>query len=382
MSSFGARKRATEALHHRAPDRIPIDLGATVNSSIHVEAYRHLRAHLGLPPAEPKIVNRMMCAAKVDEDVHQVLGTDFRGVFRGQSSGTEILDEHSYRDDWGVVREKDAGVRYFEQREFPLAGPISKQDILSYKWPDPDDPGIVRGLKEQVRELSSADALLVLNLPAPFVHQSQFLRGFEDWYKDCARNHVLATTLYDAVLEVTLSVAENVLAEVGDMVDVLATADDLGTQRGPQVSPKYFRGVLKPRLKRYFDLLHRQCPGKKVFFHSCGGIEPLLEDLLDIGVDIINPVQVTAQGMDSRHLGDTYGGRVAFWGAVDTQKVLCSGTLDEVRREVESRIMDLGRTGGYVLGAVHNIQPGVPPENVVAMFEWAKTYSRQFYSRG
>jgi uroporphyrinogen decarboxylase len=146
-----------------------------------------------------------------------------------------------------------------------------------------------------------------------------------------------------------------------------------------QFHPDFFREHLKPRYKKYFDQVHTIAPNIKMLFHSCGSIEPILDDLIEIGVDVINPVQVTAKDMDSAYLSKKYGDRVCFWGAIDTQHALPHGTTEEVKKEVERRINDLGRGGGYVVSAVHNIQPGVPPENIETMFEHAKEYSRKFY---
>jgi uroporphyrinogen decarboxylase len=258
---------------------------------------------------------------------------------------------------------------YHDEESYPLAGSISRRDILAYPWPDPADPVRRRGLKDQVRRLrASGDFALVLNLPSAFVHVTQYLRGFEDWFVDIMADRPLFELLADAVLEVNLAACAEILDEVGGEVDVAMCSDDLGMQGGLMVSPECYREVIKPRHRRYFDLVHAKSPAK-VFFHTCGAVSEIIEDLIEIGVDVLHPVQVSAAGMDPETLKERFGRRLAFWGAVDTQRLLPHGSVEEVRAEVSRLIDVLGRGGGYVLGAVHNVQPDVPVANLLAMYE-------------
>lgn len=375
-----ARERVLKALNYEEPDRIPIDVGASRDSSLVKDEYDLLRKYLKLPPSDPPITSLMMRTVDVDEDVLEHFDIDFRGVYPGSAREMEWIDERTYRDEWNVVRVRPEGSYYFDLRESPLSGDITVQDIANYPWPDPDAPSITAPLKDRVRELrEKTDKALVLALPAPMVHISQYIRGFEDWFMDCAANIKIITALFDAVLEVNMQMAKNELEAVGKDVDIAICGDDMGTQSGLQFHPDFFREHLKPRFKKYFDQVHSLAPNIKMLFHSCGSIEPILDDLIEIGVDIINPVQVAAKDMDSAFLNKKYGGRVCFWGAIDTQYVLCSETPEGVKKEVERRINDFGKGGGYVVSAVHNIQPGVPPENIEAMFEHAKEYSRTLY---
>jgi uroporphyrinogen decarboxylase len=157
------------------------------------------------------------------------------------------------------------------------------------------------------------------------------------------------------------------------MVDVVMTADDLGFQNGLMVSTEAYRELIKPRHARYFELCHRLSPAP-LLLHTCGAVGEIVEDLIEIGVDVLHPVQVAATGMDPADLQHRFGGRIAFWGGIDTQHVLPHGSVEDVRREVERMIDTLGRDGGYVLGAVHNIQPDVPCDNVLTMYEHARQY--------
>jgi uroporphyrinogen decarboxylase len=372
MPEVTGRERVLAALAHEQPDRVPLDLGATRDSSIVVEGYERLKAHFGLE-AEDRLTSRMMRVVDVDERILQALAIDVRGVFPGGPPDT-LIGEDRYSDEWGVERVRPEGSHYFDELSFPLAGPLTVAEIARYPWPDPDHPARTQGLLERVREIRDrSDCAVVLNLPSGFVHTSQYLRGFEDWFIDVAADRRLAAALYDAVLEVSLAICRNILAVVGDEVDVLMASDDLGLQHGLMMAPEAYRELIKPRHRRYFQAMHDMSPGK-LFFHTCGSVADIMEDLIEIGVDVLHPVQVTATGMEPTTLKAHYGDRLAFWGAIDTQHVLPYGTVAQVEAEVEQRIEELGAGGGYVLGAVHNIQPDVPLENILAMYRHAREY--------
>ena len=231
---------------------------------------------------------------------------------------------------------------------------------------------------KEIRE--ETDCASVLNLPSAFVHVSQYLRGFEDWFADIKANPKLLEALFDAVLEVNMATCEEILKVVGDEVDVIMGSDDLGFQDGLMVSVETYRKLIKPRHQKYFRLFHDLSPAK-VFFHTCGSVAEILDDLIDIGVDVLHPVQVTAAGMDPISLKQRYSSRLALWGAIDTQHILPYGTAADVKAEVERMIEILGEGGGYILGAVHNIQPDVPLENILAMYKHAREYQPSYKNR-
>jgi uroporphyrinogen decarboxylase len=373
------KERLIAALSHQQPDKVPIDLGGTVDSSIVVEGYIKLKNHFGVE-GQDKLCHRMMRVVDIDETILQALDIDTRGVFMGApiKGADQELDPDGYRDLWGVERIKPEHSYYYDQRSFPLSGGITVADIANYPWPDPDDPGILLGLKERVAWLrQNTDCAAVLAVPPPFVHVSQYLRGFEDWYCDIALNTKVFEALCDAVLEVSLEMARNILLEVGQQVDVVIAGDDIGAQQGLQVSHDAYVKYIKPRHEKFFRQVHDLSPAK-VLYHTCGSVVSVIEDLIDIGVDALNPVQVTAAGMDPVELKKKYAGRMAFWGGMDTQQTLPRGSVEDVKRMTEQRIEEMGEGGGYVLSAVHNIQPDVPLENILAMFEHAREYVPSF----
>jgi uroporphyrinogen decarboxylase len=375
MATMTARERVRAALRHQQPDRVPMDLGGMNSSTMVVEGYERLKRHFGVD-AEVRIADRMQRVVEIDEPVLRALAIDTRRVTLGTPDAGLAADlgPRTYRDMWGVVRENPEGSYYFDLKSCPLAGEITASDILRYPWPNPDDPGFTRGLKARARWIrENTDAAVVLAVPAAFVHISQYLRGFEDWFCDCAADMVRLEVLFDAVMDVTLQISRNVLREVGQEVDVLYFADDLGTQDSLIVSRDLYRKHIKPRHRKFVTALRELSPAT-IAFHSCGAVADLIEDFIDIGVQCLNPVQVSAAGMVPAELKRKFRGRMAFWGGTDSQGLVPRGAPGEVRRMVERLVEDLGEGGGLVFANGHNIQPDVPVENVLAMYEHARAY--------
>ena len=199
-------------------------------------------------------------------------------------------------------------------------------------------------------------------------------RSMEQLLVDFMINQDIADALLDAVTD-RMAVIARRMAEAS--VDILRLADDLGTQLAPMISLDLFRKFIKPRLAKYVSLIHELSPAK-VLFHSCGSLASIIEDLIEIGIDALNPVQVSAAGMNPAELKKKYGGRMVFWGGVDSQRILPKGSVQEVKQAVEQLIETMGPGGGFLLSAVHNIQPDVPLENILAMFEHAREYVPSF----
>ena len=375
VQEMTSRERVLTALHHKTPDRVPIDFGGTENSSIIKEGYDKLIQHIGFEQNKIEFLDMMMRSVKVAEEIQEYFETDFRGVFPSRTLPIKWVNDYTYIDQWGIKWTKKENIFYYEQVNYPLAGDINIKDILNYNWPNPDEIAINEDLNKMAKKMrEETDKALVLSLPAPIIHTTQYLRGFEDWYMDCAGNVQLLETLFDKVLEINMAIAEKILKQAAKHVDIIKMADDIGMQTGLQVSPDFFRKIIKPRFKKYTDLIRKFAPDTIIHIHSCGSIEAILKDFIEIGINVINPVQVSAKNMDPKTLKSRYGNDLSFWGAIDTQSVLNRMDEAEVKKEVEKTIDILGENGGYILSAVHNIQPDVPPENIVAMFEYAKKY--------
>jgi len=372
------RERVLAAVSHQQPDRVPIDLSGTRDTSMVVEAYERLKDHFGIK-GENELMSRMMRVVKVDERILCELDIDTRPIFTNATDGNpEELGPRRYRDAWGIERVHPEGSYYYDQTKFPLSGKITIADIVNYPWPDPEDPVYVQGLKERLMWIrKNTDCAAILRLPGLFIHTSQYLRGFEDWFCDFIINTKVLEALFDAVLEINMQLAKHTLEEVGQDSDVVICGDDLGSQIGLQMSYEHYVKYVKPRHEKYFRQIH-ELSSAKLIFHSCGSVAAIIEDLIEIGVDILNPVQITAAGMDPVELKKKFRGRIAYWGAMDSQNVLPYGSVDEVKKMVEERIEQMGEGGGFVLSSCHNIQPDVPLENVLAMFQHAREYVPSF----
>ena len=355
---------------------MPVDLGGSLTTSINIGAYEKLKRHLGLTtPSE--ILSLRSMIARVEDEVLERFDIDTRTLpLLGNSRPTERLPDGGYRDEWGVVRKQPDPMGHFMDVENPLSGAMSLDAMERHAWPDTEDPGYTLGLAEAAAKLRrETDCAVILSLPAGPLHQAQWVRGYENWLADIAGDADLYEALMDRVTAVWLRISERMLRAVGSDADVVLYGDDVGYQKGPMVSRAMYEKRIRPYQERTFGLLKRF--PLKILYHTCGSVSRLVGDFIELGVDALNPVQVSAAEMDTARLKRDFGDRIAFWGGVDTQSVLPRGTPDEVRAEVRRRIADLAPGGGYVCAAVHNIQREVPPENVVALFDEAREAGRR-----
>ena len=364
------RQRVLAALNHEEPDRVPIDLGGTLTTSINIGAYEKLKAFHGLDsPSE--ILSLRSMIADVEEPILARYDVDTRNLpLLGNSRPTERLPDGGYKDEWGVVRKQPEPNGHFMDTGNPLDGERTLDDLENYPWPDPEDPGYTCGLAETAERLHrETDCALILSLPVGPLHLSQWMRGYENWMLDLAGDLDFFEALMDKVTDLWLRISTRMLDAVGHNADVVLYGDDVAYQNGPMVRRETYEKHIKPYQQRVFDLMKRY--PAKILYHSCGSVVSLIDDFIELGADALNPVQVSAAGMDPTTLKRDFGDRITFWGAIDTQQVMCRGSVDDVRREVRDRLRVLAPGGGYVLCAVHNIQREVPPENVNAMYEEA-----------
>ena len=377
---MNSRDRVNTALDHQEPDRIPIDLGGSVVTSIALSTYAAFRKHLGLPPREIRTLETVQQIAWVDEDVAERLGLDVIPVFANPPAGSPTVftlaadGTSTFKDDFGATLTKPPSSYYYDWTSFPLPEP-SLEALARMDWPDPADPARYRGLRQQVQQLrASTDKALFGMAPCGHDLFNQILRvrGMQEGLIDLVANLDFAEAFFDRLTETICTAQELFLSEVGDLIDVHFAADDLSGQAGPLISPRLYRRLIKPRQARILQTI-RSKTRAKIFYHSCGAIDEFIPDLIEIGVEIINPVQVSARGMDTAVLKKKYGRNLSFWGGgCDTQNILSRGSPQDVTQEVRRRIADLAPGGGFVFNPVHNIQPGVPVENIVTMFDTAR----------
>ena len=381
---MNSRERVITALNHEEPDRVPIDLGGTVISTIAISTYAALRRRLGLVEQPIQTLELVQQVARVDEDMMDRLGVDVAPVFANDpdAPGSGIITApdgtESFQDDFGATLKKFAGCHYFDWQEFPLPEP-SLEALEKMPWPDPADPGRYRGLRDRVKSLRDGTNRALVGM-APCGHdlfnQLFRVRGMENGLMDLLTEEEFVCAFLDRLCDTICTAQTLFLTEVGDLIDVQFAADDLAGQTGPLVAPDLWRRLIKPRQARILATIkaHTRAP---VLYHTCGAVTEFLDDLIEIGVDILNPVQVSATGMDTAQLKKRFGKRLSFWGGgCDTQNVLNRGTPEQVRAEVRRRIRDLAPGGGFVFNPVHNIQAGVPVENMIAMFDTAREAGR------
>jgi uroporphyrinogen decarboxylase len=364
------RERILTALNLKEPDRVPIDVGGCSTTTIIGDAYERLKNSLGVT-GETIYMKRKSRSVILDEVVAQRLHTDTRAVMVGGPDDWEDIyfEDGSFKDEFGVIWRKAEGGHYN-----PLGNPLSNAsigEITTYQWPDPFNPGRTRGLRAIAKKLhEETDYAVVLTLPSGFVHLSTYLRGFENFLVDFAWDQKFLEALLDRTLEFFLGLTDAVMEAVDPYVDVVMYGDDVAFQNGPMVDLSRYRKIIKPRHKKIFENIKNKSRAK-ILYHCCGSVRTLLDDFIDMGIDALNPVQVLCTGMETSELKAEFGGRVCFWGAIDTQSVLPLGSPDDVRKEVRKRINDLAPGGGYVLASVHNIQEDVSLDNILAMVDTA-----------
>ena len=373
--------RILAALEHREADRVPFDLGGSVLTGMHRIAYRNLRRYLGLREVPIDIVDPIQQLARIHQDVLDRLLVDVRAVDPSPPASAplatpvvEVDGCRSFTDEWGITwRTPAGGGLYYDMRRHPLAEAETVADLEHFAWPDPLDPARFATLKARAdRVVTEQKRASILGRHAAGIFEvALWMRGFEHFFLDLAAQPKFASALLDIITELKMHYWERALDSVGPNVLIVSEADDVATQRGPMISPAMYRQFIAPRHRRLFEFIRRRAQAKVyIFYHSCGAVQELVPLLLEEGIDILNPVQVSADGMDTAELKKRYGRDLTFWGGgVDTQRVLPLGTPAEVRDEVRRRIDDLAPGGGFVFNPVHNVQADVPPENYMAMWE-------------
>ncbi len=373
MPSMTPRQRVLAALSCQPPDVIPFDLGGVKTTSLNVRAAQRLQAYLGdSTPLEWG--NFRVQRVRSPETLARFLDVDVRAV--GEPVPCPLQPELSWPvqvDPWGIEWTQAATGIYFPSSA-PLADAQTADDLRRYPWPDPLAWQPAQAMADRARQLRrETDYAICIDLPDAVVQIAQYLRGLEQWLLDLALDRKFAALLMGYVAELYVVMVIHVMKAVGENADLVLIPDDLGGQQGLLFSPEIYREIIKPLHARVFEAVKANSTAR-VVLHSCGSVSAVLGDLIDVGVDGLNPVQVSAAHMDTAYLKREFGGRICFWGAIDTQCVLPFGTPDEVRREVRRRIADLAEGGGYVVAPIHIIQGDVPPENILAMAEAAHVY--------
>ena len=375
---MSGRDRVLAAINHEEPDRVPIVIGASNATGMKVAPYHGLKRLLGLDSEDRYIYDWPELGTILpDEAVLERLHADVRGVFDSFPAATLARNRSRaphgpFIDDWGSGQvEIEDGTWY--PGIHPMADATTIDAIERYPWPDMDDPSRVAHVHDAAARLAADERYAILATPwllFPF-ERAFAMQGLEQFLLNLAVEPDFAEALLRAIADRCKALMGHFLAELGEDVDMIKIGDDLGTEQSLLMSPAMYRRILKPIHADYIAFI-RERTKAKIFFHTDGDVFDLLDDLVEIGVDILNPVQSGSGKLGKlAEVKRRYGSRLAFCGAIDTQRVLPTGTPEQVRAEVRRAIGTLGPGGGYLLAAVHTIMNEVPPENILAMVDAA-----------
>jgi uroporphyrinogen decarboxylase len=410
------RERVLASVRHQEPDQVPVDLGATTSSGISAIAYHNLKKYLGITDGNTRVFDVVQQLAQPEDELLDYFGIDAVNVGRAFN-----VSEHdwyaavlpngmpvqlptwfqpvmqlggmwdAFAPDGTRIATMPRGATCFDQTFFPYLdgypanykdlgdamSQVSWMALPTTPWDKANQPDFWEQLREKGIALrSSSDRALVLTAGFKLFEPATFLRRMDKLLMDLLLEPAEVARLVDALMERHMPVLEKVCQAVGDVVDFLRFGDDLGMNTGPLFDPAIYRKIFKPGHKVICDYVKTHSR-MYTFFHSCGSIYQLIPDLIEIGIDVINPVQINARDMEPGRLKKEFGKDIAFWGGgVDTQSVLNRGKPADVAEHVKRNLEVFAPGGGFVFNTVHNIMPDVPPENIVAMFEAVAGFNR------
>ncbi len=375
---MNSRERFHAAMSHQPTDRVLIDYGKHIGS-FHRDAYINLSEYLRDVPMHDgsRILDRMAQNVVLDEALCQRFGIDFRWVVPHWVNVRDVTidGEPGYVDMWYTPHKWTDVGRYYAIHAQPLGkDDLTVADIDASDWPDPNNPAMFEGLREQAKHWRDKTQYVVGGdgIKVGILQTSSQLRGYDKLFVDFALHLDLAHALLNKISKIINEMYFYYMKAVGEYIEVVVITDDQGTQNSLMVSPKMFRAFIKPYLKAQIETI-KNTANVKVLMHCDGAIAPIIPDLIEIGVDILNPIQTVVKGLeDTRALKEKFGDQVCFHGAIDVQQVLPNLTAEGVRQEVKKRIDELGTNGGYILAPCHNINIDIPPANVVALFDAAQ----------
>jgi len=368
------RERVLTSINHTEPDRVPIDLGGW-QSGISYKTYEIVKEILGI--RKPiKIEEKCQGLGQIDEEFLEKYDIDTRYIFpqAPPKDNPFEMKEDEFIDEWGITWTRPESSFYYDMKNFPLHDIESIDALENNFWPDPKN---ILGKEELIAtcDVYECKRKAIFTSLAGCFEQATYVRGMQDFYMDAYINPEYFSGVMDKVLEVLLARYTLFFDAIGTYLDVVEFWGDLGTQLAPLISPKLYRSVIKPREKQLVDLVKSKT-NAKVALHTCGASSAFIPDIIDVGYDVLNPIQITAAGMDPAELKKDFGKEITFWGAIDTQQLLPFGSVQNVKDEVKRIIDILAPGGGFILAPVHNIQAFTPPENVIALFETAMEYGK------
>lgn len=375
-----SRERILTTLAHQEPDRIPFDLAGTTWTGITWGAYRNLLIYMGADPGTPVWSDVIQQIVIPSGNFLESFEVDTRGLFPLTSHNWDIHsrltdkgDNWEYYDEWGFTHNfPKTGGLWFSIIKHPLENFDPDQALIdNYNWPAASDPERIKGLRAKAMDFREKGKIVILKgICAGIFEMQQRFRGMSNAMTDPFIYPEFSDALAGKIADLKIEFWEMALEKLGDVIDIIAEADDYGTQESQLVDPGHFRSFYKPHIARVINAMKKGAPKAKIMFHSCGNVRPLIPDFIEMGIDILNPVHINAAGMEPYQLKKDFGKDMVFWGGgVDTQKVLSQGSPEEVRNDILKNTDALAPGGGFVFAAVHNIQSEVPPQNIVAMLK-------------
>ena len=370
------RERVLATINHEVPDRVPIIMGVSNATGIKMKPYQQLKEILGIK-SEDKYIYQWpeLGTAEIDEETMLRLSVDVRGVLDLEDSETLNRNQnrppHSpYISSWGTgQKEIEPGVWF--SGVHPLEQATAIEEIEKHPWPDMSAPSRVAHVKAEAQKLADEDQFAIMGTPwLMFPFERAFgLQGMSTFLENMALRPDFAEALLKKNAELCKSMLTNFLTETGNNIDIIKIGDDLGSQNSLMISPEMYRQILKPIHADLIATIKKQTDAK-IFFHTDGDVQPLIGDFIEIGIDILNPIQTSAGKMsDLVGLKKQFGKNMVFCGGIDTHRVLPFGSPTEVRQEVRRVINTLGQDGGYMVSSVHTIMNDVPAENILAMVD-------------
>jgi len=379
-----SRERVLTAINHEQPDRIPLVIGVSNATGIKMKPYQGVKEIAGIQAADNYLYDwPELGTAEIDEETMRRLHSDVRGVLdlepeNVRKRNRERAPHSDFIDSWGGGQREITPGDWFPGIH-PLAEAQTVEDLdLSRNWPDMSDPTRIAHVAETSRRLREENEFAILATPwllFPF-ERAIAMQGMEVFLMNMAAKPDFARALLEKIATYCKQLMGRFLEELGDNVDMIKIGDDLGTQESLMISPRMYREMLKPVHADFISFIKSRTKAK-VFFHSDGDVTPLIDDLIEIGVDILNPIQTSAGSMsDLPSLKKRFGNNMVFCGGIDSHHVLPHGSVEDVRQEVRRVMQILGPGGGCMMGAVHTVMNDVPPENVLAMVDAVEEFGR------
>jgi uroporphyrinogen decarboxylase len=376
---MNSRERVLKSLNHIEPDRVPIDLGSTLVTGINIKAYKEVLEMLGLNYLKKdKIFDPIQQIADVDDILLNRFHIDFKGVYRKAPRNwvaEEWEDERYFyfKDGWGstYAMPKINGY-YYDFVGFPLSN-FNEETYNNFKFPDHLDKSTTEGIGKEVEKVINKDKRCAIfgtnGYSVGLLQNLTYTIGFEEALISIKINKSLTEKYLDELTRRDIEFYENFLDNEGKDIDIITYYDDFGIQDTLFISRSDFLDLFKERYTQIFDSIHKKKKDVKIFFHTDGAVYEIIPDLIEMGIDILNPIQVSARGMDPKRLKKEFGKDIVLWGGLDTQHILPYGTVKEVKDYIKKLFEDLAPGGGFVFSSVHNIQANVPVENIIAAFD-------------